>query len=48
MWDNVIIALKVMGQGMLGIFTAILLIMITIYILRRILRTKKQTPDNGD
>lgn len=45
MWDNVIIALKVMGQGMLGIFTAILLIMITIYILRRILRTKKQTPE---
>ena len=44
MWDNVIIALKVMGQGMLGIFTAILLIMITIYILR----TKKQTPAKDD
>ena len=45
MWDNVIIALKVMGQGMLGMFTAILLIMVTIYILRRILRTKKQTAE---
>lgn len=45
MWDNVIIALKVMGQGMLGIFTAILLIMLTIYILRRVFRAKKETPE---
>lgn len=45
MWDNVLIALKIMGQGMLGIFTAILLIMLTIYILRKVLRTKKETPE---
>lgn len=30
MTENVLIALKIMGQGMLGIFAAILLIMLVI------------------
>ena len=33
MTENFFIALKIMGQGMLGIFVSILLIMLVIYIL---------------
>lgn len=35
MKDNLIIALQIMGQGMLGIFVSILLIMLVIYILSK-------------
>lgn len=36
MQENFFISLKIMGQGMLGIFTAILLIMLVIYIVGKI------------
>lgn len=32
MWENFLISLKIMGQGMLGIFAAILLIMLVNFI----------------
>jgi len=35
MTENFLIALKIMGQGMLGIFVSILLIMLVIYILSK-------------
>ncbi len=36
MQESIIIALKIMGQGMLGIFVSILLIMLVIYLLSKI------------
>ncbi len=36
MSENIIIALKIMGQGMLGIFAAILIIMAVIIIIRKV------------
>ena len=33
--QNIIIALKIMGQGMLGIFISILLIMLTIMLIQK-------------
>lgn len=35
MTEKFLIALKIMGQGMLGIFVSILLIMLVIYILSK-------------
>lgn len=35
MEQNLIIALKIMGQGMLGIFISILLIMLTIMLIQK-------------
>ncbi|MDO4463858.1 MAG: hypothetical protein Q4C57_04830 [Bacillota bacterium] len=35
MEQNIIIALKIMGQGMLGIFISILLIMLTIMLIQK-------------
>jgi len=35
MTENFLMALKIMGQGMLGIFVSILLIMLVIYILSK-------------
>lgn len=35
MMENVIIALKIMGQGMLGIFVSILLIMLVISLIQK-------------
>lgn len=35
MKQNIIIALKIMGQGMLGIFISILLIMLTIMLIQK-------------
>ena len=34
--ENILIALKIMGQGMLGIFAAILLIMVVISLIKRL------------
>lgn len=34
MTQNIMIALKIMGQGMLGIFVSILLIMLVIWIIQ--------------
>lgn len=41
MSQNVLIALKIMGQGMLGIFVSILLIMIVISMIRKFSLKKK-------
>lgn len=41
MSQNVLIALKIMGQGMLGIFVSILLIMIVISMIRKFNLKKK-------
>lgn len=47
MWNNFYISLKMMGQGMFGIFTAILLIMIVIFILGRTGTSKEEkSPEN--
>ncbi len=35
MAENIVIALKIMGQGMLGIFAAILLIMLVVSLIKR-------------
>ena len=35
MEQNIIIALKIMGQGMLGIFISIMLIMLTIMLIQK-------------
>lgn len=40
LWENFMISLKIMGQGMFGIFAAILLIMLVIFLLSK-LGTKK-------
>ena len=36
MAESILIALKIMGQGMLGIFAAILLIMVVISLIKRL------------
>lgn len=41
MEQNIIIALKIMGQGMLGIFVSILLIMLVIMLIQK-LSSKKE------
>lgn len=41
MADKIIIALKIMGQGMLGIFAAILIIMLVIMLIQKISRKNK-------
>ena len=46
MWDNFIISLKMMGQGMFGIFTAILLIMLVIFILGKLDKTEQKKSEN--
>ena len=40
MEQNIIIALKIMGQGMLGIFVSILLIMLIIMLIQKFSSTK--------
>lgn len=42
MTDNIIIALKIMGQGMLGIFTATLVIMLVTMALKKFLPQDKK------
>lgn len=44
MWDRFFISLKIMGQGMFGIFTAILLIMLVIFILGKLDTSPKEKP----
>ena len=41
MADKIIIALKIMGQGMLGIFAAILIIMLVIMLIQKISQKNK-------
>lgn len=41
MSQNILIGLKIMGQGMLGIFVSILLIMIVISIIGKFSKKKK-------
>lgn len=36
LWKNFIVSLKIMGQGMFGIFAAILLIMLVIFFLSKL------------
>ena len=43
MQENIMIALKIMGQGMLGIFAAILIIMAVIILIRKICVKKDKT-----
>jgi len=40
LWENFMISLKIMGQGMFGIFTAILIIMLVIFLLSKLGRKK--------
>ena len=40
MAEKIIIALKIMGQGMLGIFAAILIIMLVIMLIQKISQKK--------
>lgn len=42
MTENIIIALKIMGQGMLGIFTATLVIMLVTMALKKIFPKEKK------
>lgn len=41
MAEKIIIALKIMGQGMLGIFAAILIIMLVIMLIQKISQKNK-------
>ena len=48
MSQNVIIALKIMGQGMAGIFVSILLIMLVISLIQKFSKTEKESyPKKG-
>lgn len=40
MAEKIIIALKIMGQGMLGIFAAILIIMVVLMLIQKISQRK--------
>lgn len=42
MLENIITALKIMGQGMLGIFAAILVIMAVMMIIQKVSSPKKK------
>ena len=42
MTEKIIIALKIMGQGMLGIFAAILIIMLVIMLIQKISQKHKK------
>lgn len=42
MTEKIIIALKIMGQGMLGIFAAILIIMLVIMLIQKISQKHKE------
>ena len=42
MWNNVIIALEIMGKGMAGIFVAILVIMLAVQILAKVTAGKEE------
>lgn len=42
MTENIVIALKIMGQGMLGIFTATLVIMLVTMALKKLLPQDKK------
>lgn len=42
MVENIIIALKIMGQGMLGIFTATLVIMLVTMALKKLFPQEKK------
>lgn len=42
MWNNVIIALEIMGKGMAGIFVAILVIMLAVQILAKVTAGQKK------
>lgn len=46
MWDNFMIALEIMWKGMLGIFAAIIIIMLVVVILGKITGPKKQKEEN--
>ncbi|CDD47047.1 unknown [Firmicutes bacterium CAG:534] len=43
MSQNVIIALKIMGQGMAGIFVSILLIMLVISLIQKFSKSEKES-----
>ena len=43
MSQNVIIALKIMGQGMEGIFVSILLIMLVISLIQKFSKSEKES-----
>ena len=43
MSQNVIITLKIMGQGMAGIFVSILLIMLVISLIQKFSKTEKES-----
>ena len=42
MMDNLMIALQIMGKGMLGIFTAIIIIMIAVMIMSKMASKPKK------
>lgn len=42
MWNNVIIALEIMGKGMAGIFAAILVIMLAVQVLAWVTAGQKE------
>lgn len=45
MMDNFMIALQIMGKGMLGIFTAIVIIMIAVMIMGKMANKPKKDED---
>lgn len=46
MWDNVMISLTIMAEGMAGIFTAILIIMAFVWLMSRLGR--RNQPDGPE
>lgn len=38
MWNNFIISLDIMGKGMAGIFTALIVIMVCVWIMGKVLK----------
>lgn len=41
MWNNFLITLEIMGKGMIGIFAAILIIMIAVMVMSKLTKGKK-------
>lgn len=46
MWDKVLIALEIMGKGMVGIFTVIFIIMLCIMAMNALLKEKEKKSEN--
>lgn len=45
MWENFLISLEIMGKGMLGIFAAILIIVVVVMIMQKLTGKENKTSE---